>query len=895
MGIKIKGFNRVASYSGLLLAAFFGLMIFPISLAIDSTEATVTPSTTTLTLSTSDISAEITPNNANGTFVASDPATVSVTTNNYSGYTLGITSSDNVNNTKLINTDDNTAYLTSISSASAPADFNVGNWGYLPSKLNGTANSAYQPAPTTTATTLEATNAANPTANEYTVALGIKADYSLSSGTYENTFNITAVANPVAYAITYDKNTTDTVTNMPANLIGDTTATTVTISNLVPQRTNYTFLGWNTAADGSGTTYNPNGGGTDLTYDLNQTTTNNDTLYAMWEVACNQSATTISNAVCLQDINTSVQNSMTTGTTYQLLDSRDGTNYHLAKLADGRVWLLDNLALDLTDSTVLDNVTAANTNASATSLNYLKNGGGTTSDQYAVSGVSNWTSGYSYSDPLVNMTNKDVIPDNAPTNGKGYNKVGGYYNFCATSAGSYCYGNGTSYNTSSGNATEDICPAGWRLPTSNTGEYGALANAIYGSTSSTSDATQIANFRNALSLPLSGGYIGGSAYDQGSIGYFRSSTRYTDSFMYNLYVDTSSIDPSYGYGRSRGFAIRCIAERPDATITFNANGGSGTMSSQTLTKGTGTLNSNAFTREGYAFTGWNTAANGSGTSYANGATYTGTSTTLYAQWQKLYIQNFTTATCPTTATVVFDNRDETPYHIQKLADGKCWMLDNLALDLTNSTVKSKLSASNTNATATSISRLINGGGTTSDKYATAGVANWTSSYSYSAPLVSMASKDVVPDNAPTGGAGYNKVGGYYNFCAASAGSYCYGDGTSVGTSSGNATEDICPKNWRMPTGNTGEYSALANAIYGSTGSTSDATQVANFRNALSLPFSGYFNNGSADSQGNGGYFWSSTRRNNNYMYRLGVVTSVVGLSDYNYRSAGHSVRCLAGV
>ena len=46
------------------------------------------------------------------------------------------------------------------------------------------------------------------------------------------------------------------------------------------------------------------------------------------------------------------------------------------------------------------------------------------------------------------------------------------------------------------------------------------------------------------------------------------------------------------------------------------------------------LTANTFTREGYNFTGWNTAANGSGTDYADKATVNLTeNTTLYAQWE----------------------------------------------------------------------------------------------------------------------------------------------------------------------------------------------------------------------------------------------------------------------
>jgi uncharacterized repeat protein (TIGR02543 family) len=71
---------------------------------------------------------------------------------------------------------------------------------------------------------------------------------------------------------------------------------------------------------------------------------------------------------------------------------------------------------------------------------------------------------------------------------------------------------------------------------------------------------------------------------------------------------------------------------PTSAVVFNANGGSGTMSSETESVATA-LTLNTFTRTGYTFNDWNTAASGSGTSYANGATYGfTTSITLYAQW-----------------------------------------------------------------------------------------------------------------------------------------------------------------------------------------------------------------------------------------------------------------------
>ena len=71
-------------------------------------------------------------------------------------------------------------------------------------------------------------------------------------------------------------------------------------------------------------------------------------------------------------------------------------------------------------------------------------------------------------------------------------------------------------------------------------------------------------------------------------------------------------------------------------ITFNANGGEGSMEPQRFEVGVDTaLNTNAFTRENYKFIGWNTAADGSGATYADeGAILELTGDmTLYAQWQ----------------------------------------------------------------------------------------------------------------------------------------------------------------------------------------------------------------------------------------------------------------------
>lgn len=70
-------------------------------------------------------------------------------------------------------------------------------------------------------------------------------------------------------------------------------------------------------------------------------------------------------------------------------------------------------------------------------------------------------------------------------------------------------------------------------------------------------------------------------------------------------------------------------------ITYNANGGSGGTLSQTKWYGETVNLQGAWSRTNYTQTGWNTAANGTGTSYGLGASFSGNyGMTLYAQWSE---------------------------------------------------------------------------------------------------------------------------------------------------------------------------------------------------------------------------------------------------------------------
>ena len=73
----------------------------------------------------------------------------------------------------------------------------------------------------------------------------------------------------------------------------------------------------------------------------------------------------------------------------------------------------------------------------------------------------------------------------------------------------------------------------------------------------------------------------------------------------------------------------------DITLTYDANNGSGAPSATTKEEGTTfNLSSTVPTRTGYTFGGWNTKADGTGTNYASGASYTmpTSNVTLYAKW-----------------------------------------------------------------------------------------------------------------------------------------------------------------------------------------------------------------------------------------------------------------------
>ncbi len=919
-----KKLHMSAVISASFLFVFGGLAVFPVANRPDDTQAANTISETTLAMTTADIALEFDVNNPNGTFSASDPTDFTVATNNYSGYTLSISAKENdADNSKLIN--DSYAF-NSISSASSQNDFTNGTWGYKPSKINSTANTDFLPAPSYAGDTLDVTAAANNEANTYSIALGAKADYTLPAGEYKNTFVITAIANPVGYQISYSENTEDTVTNMPSAQSGDVTATEVTIASEIPVRSGYTFNNWcpGTVTTTNGvdscdvTTFQP---GEVLT--LSQTTTNVYALKAMWNsnlpavgtferafYDANKTTITISGVdyYYMQDMTANLCENVAVGQETHLVDSRDNAIYAVGKLADGRCWLLDNLALDLTDSSVQTNLTNDTTNASSVALNYLKNGGGSVSDQWATAGVSNWTSSWSLSSPLQNADSVNVVPqgDGDPQKEQALEgdwKTGIYYNYCAASAGTHCWGNSVPSDSDTGNLYDivgDICPSGWRMPTGgSTGEYQALYDAYPGA-SGTGEGSSYAIFRNALHLPLSGGFWDGNVANVGINGWYLSSTN--NGHVDVLNVDGYAIDSSsMGMSFDNGVPVRCIARSSTDSDTFE--GAFVAKNKPTITVGN---------KEYYR------------------------------------MQDMDSDICSNVQVEqkiqLVDVRDNKIYWVAKLADGKCWMTQNLDLDLeSTATNVAILTSENTDLNVYGSNGYDSNNGysqmngviswtpensTVSNIDSSGNIADfsndnnnpysvdpgnwyWTDTWYASTQnnyLKDNGAGDKFSQDPYSGNGEHGHVGNYYNWSAAVASNdtSSYTTNTSLDISN-NPQNSICPAGWRLPTIYVGADTDPKNEFrylldkYGAYATSGSERDKALTVSPLWFVRGGLINSDKLNYSGWYGSYWSSTVEvapdgiYRSYFSSGGVYPSGVydNYSGTGHRYEGQSVRCVA--
>ena len=221
-----------------------------------------------------------------------------------------------------------------------------------------------------------------------------------------------------------------------------------------------------------------------------------------------------------------------------------------------------------------------------------------------------------------------------------------------------------------------------------------------------------------------------------------------------------------------------------------------------------------------------------------------------------------------------DNRGATPadyrtYRIAKLADNKCWMLDNLKLGSTTGTTTLTSADSNVSSNFT-LPQVQTGG-----------------SVSYDTPTVS----GPVPGDTGSGATNYGYL---YNWSAATAGE------TRTSITTGNAAHSICAKGWRLPVGGNynsgvGEFADLDRA-FGGTGmyayqGPSQSQWLSN--GPFKAVFAGFWWEG-FDDQGDWGYLWSSSAypgwSDNVFVANFNADDVYPG--NGSYRGGGFGVRCL---
>ena len=184
----------------------------------------------------------------------------------------------------------------------------------------------------------------------------------------------------------------------------------------------------------------------------------------------------------------------------------------------------------------------------------------------------------------------------------------------------------------------------FKAPAKSFAKYSGTANV-----SSSSKPAKSWDITSKITHALPAGYVtsgtgSGDHYDDETLSFVSSSTSGNTatvtfkgrSSMYGL--TTCSKGGSSDEVRLSKANLTVNLKYRTYTVTFNPNGGSGSMASQSFTyKTSKTLTANAFTRTGYTFNGWNTKADGTGTNYANKANMQNVATTgnltLYAKWK----------------------------------------------------------------------------------------------------------------------------------------------------------------------------------------------------------------------------------------------------------------------
>ena len=345
----------------------------------------------------------------------------------------------------------------------------------------------------------------------------------------------------------------------------------------------------------------------------------------------------------------------------------------------------------------------------------------------------------------------------------------------------------------------------------------------------------------------------------------------------------------------------------------NASDVTGSMGDQTIYNSNtkATLWAPNFKRNNYGFAAWNTKPDGTGTNYGPNQTiqfteYSTAGLKLYAKWLASAgnMQNWSGCSSMNIGdvTALKDTRDNDVYAVAKLANGKCWMIENLRLadkDANNNYVN--LTSSNTHnpslpltnswyyagsqTTLTTSNHL----SSTTDPYQTAWCSGGTGVNCTDQSMLAANNTTLFTSNTSSSYSISSDVysyGNYYNWYSATA-----GHKKNVNWSDYTVPGDICPVGWHLPTGaSNGEYYTLNTAI--NTGSTSTDAGLRVY--PANFVYPGYVSNASIYHRSYRANYWSATANGVNAYFLSFEETSVNPATNRTGYGLGMMVRCVAG-
>ena len=356
-----------------------------------------------------------------------------------------------------------------------------------------------------------------------------------------------------------------------------------------------------------------------------------------------------------------------------------------------------------------------------------------------------------------------------------------------------------------------------------------------------------------------------------------------------------------------GTTVHVYAYKPYNVNYDGNNATAGTMSGFTTEIDYGssnTLLAPNFKKNGYGFAGWsenpNAVVNGLDDIYGpNESVFdyqftpnlTTRESTLYAVWVPTSgtMQNWSGCSSMSNGQVaaLTDNRDNNVYTVAKLADGNCWMMENLRLDNTAAT----LSSSNTDhpaisGLAASSDDVCNKNQTSCFNQSKLNTNNTNIGGSNASGTTLVATPYTLEGTNAEHKLQWYSYGNYYNWYSATA-------GTGIWSSSPtDATGSICPSGWTLPTGgNNGQFYALNLVVNSGYTNITDSLR----KYPINFIFSGRRVSGGEGDRNSQGHYFSSSVGNRYYLKEFLITEYHLAFYEDNQGDNWDieaSVRCL---